>query len=79
MEVWALNFATTGELIKNLMDTTHGQSDKKSTHHNEETMKRIQSDQQDRERLRQYMHGIIDPMNPMNPSTHSDVHLLNIV
>ena len=76
MEVWALSFATTGELVKNLMDMTHDQSDKISTHHKEESMKRIQSDQQDRERLRQYMHGIIDPMDP---STHPDGHLLNIV
>ena len=76
MEVWALSFAMTGEMVKILMEMTNDATDRVATHHKEESLKRIESDQQDRESLRQYMSGIIDPMDP---STHPDGHLLNIV
>ena len=76
MEVWALSFATTGEMVKNLMEMTNNTTDRVATHHKEESLKRIESDQQNLKSLRQYMSGIIDPMDP---STHPDGHLLNIV
>ena len=76
MEVWALSFATTGELVKNLLEMTYDESEKVTTHHKEESLKRIKSDQEDRESLRRYLSGIIDPMDP---STHPEGHLLNIV
>ena len=61
MEVWALSFATSSEVVQSLMEMTNGQPISSSHYHNEESAKRILSDEEDRQSLRDNIKRIIDP------------------
>ena len=52
------------------------ENQKSVTKHTEESVERIKSDRGDRERIRQYLEGIIDPFQPIQ---HPRDHLINIV
>ena len=82
MTVMALGFATCGEAIKSFREMLFGDecnsnaSDSSNFKHKEETKGRITADAEDRENVRKYMKRIIDPLDP---SSHPDGQLLNIV
>ena len=82
MTVWALSFATCGEAVQSFREMLSGDECKSnaststSFKHKEESLKRIAADAKDQESLRSYMRRII---NPLDPFTHPDGQLLNIV
>ena len=75
MTVWALSFATCGELVSSLHALIDG-SNNISTCHKEESSTRIAADQQDRRSLRRALSLAIDPLDP---EQHPEGNLLNIV
>jgi hypothetical protein len=61
MEVWALSFATSGEVVQSLMKMTNGEPISSSHYHKKESAKRILSDEEDRQSLRDNIKRIIGP------------------
>ena len=76
MSIWALSFATCGELVQNLMNMTYNKDVYQPCNHKEESPQRILNDTIDRKNIQEYLSRIIDPMKP---SSHPGGHLLNIV
>lgn len=76
MEVWALSFATCGEVTQNLKTMTNSAENQAVYHHKEESVQRIMGDKADRDSLRRYLSKIVDPLDP---SSHPGGHLMNIV
>ena len=74
--VWALSFATCGEVVNNLMDMANTKKSNPNNQHKEESVSRILYDQKDRKSIQSYMARIIDPIDP---KTHPGGHLINIV
>ena len=75
MAIWALSFATCGEVVHNVISFTN--PEKNLTHrHKEELLDRIKADQMDLQRLQCYLKRIIEPMDP---ASYPGGQLLNIV
>ena len=76
MVTWDLSFATCGELTHDVTKMNNWQREVIHTHPKEESLARIQNDNDDRCTIRSTLTMCI---NPLNDAWHPDGALLNII